>query len=130
MLEQYEEDTVANQQLRHTKICLEIPLEIHWRGTWHRAKTAHITGDGALILSSVLCPLGSVLKIRNLQNDRSAHFCVTWSWADKAQRGARFRLRVDMIGHSPSYWDSGREPASKLLQVPAAPDPDRPRPFV
>ena len=67
------------------------------------ALTAVINLHGALILSSVNCPSGTTITIKNQKTGREVGARVVWSGNDESTTGA-YKLGVEFQAPSPEFW--------------------------
>jgi hypothetical protein len=67
------------------------------------ALTAVINLHGALILSSVNCPSGTALTIKNQKTGREVGVRVVWSGNEESETGG-YKLGVEFQASSPEFW--------------------------
>jgi hypothetical protein len=82
---------------------VSVPLEIQCGGKSQMALTAVINLHGALILSSMNCPPGTTLTIKNQKTGREVGARAVWSRNKESTTGA-YKLGVEFPAPSPEFW--------------------------
>jgi hypothetical protein len=94
---------LSTEHRRSRRVLADVPLEIQWGGKCQMALTAVINLHGALILSSVNCPSGTTLPIKNQKTGREVGVRVVWSGSEESTTGA-YKLGVEFGASSPEFW--------------------------
>ena len=102
------------EQRRSRRILASIPLQIESQGKSHRALTAVINLNGALILSSVNWPEDSALSIKNPDTGLETRGRVVWC-GDQAPTGS-YKLGVEFEAPSLEFWGERYDPQG--VEVP------------
>lgn len=87
---------------RSPRILASVPLEIQASGESLDAITAVISLHGALILSTVNWPQGTMLNIKNKLTDLKVRGRVVWSGS--AEIIGHYKLGVEFEAASPEFW--------------------------
>ena len=95
---------VTDERRRVQRIPHAVPVEFSWKGQARRAKTEDLNRVGALIVSPVTCPAGTVLEITNLSNGCTACFRVAWAWFGDTDGVDRFKLGLEAAEPKDDFW--------------------------
>ena len=88
-------------------------------GRTEDAKTVNVNRHGALIACPAIHPVGSVLRIRNLTSGQEARFRVVW--VAPAANSWDFKLGVEMLDESPTFWGPRYDSVARAVEKPGAP---------
>ena len=93
-------EEMAREGRRSPRIVIRIPLDI--QPIQESCTTAVINLHGALILSPVLWPSGTILNIRNRRNNRSIRARVVWT-RPGGSFGA-YKLGIEFEDAESGFW--------------------------
>jgi hypothetical protein len=93
----------TKEHRRSRRVLASVPLEIQWGGKCQMALTAVINLHGVLILSSVNCPSGTTLTIKNQKTGREVGVRVVWSGNEESKTGG-YKLGVEFQASYPEFW--------------------------
>jgi PilZ domain len=110
-------EKVAIEGRRSPRIVARIPLELHPVESC-TAVSAVINLHGALILSPVPWPAGTILEIRNQKNRRSIRARVIWTGPEDDSRA--YKLGVEFEAAESGFW--GNDYSIKPAQTADASD--------
>lgn len=91
-------EEAAKEGRRSARIVAHIPLTIQESFS---AVTAVINSHGALILSHVAWPTGTILEMRNQRTNRSIRARVVWTGPDEGQA---YKLGVEFETPESGFW--------------------------
>jgi hypothetical protein len=94
-------EEAGKQGRRSPRIIAHIPLDIQPIQQSVTAVTAVINLHGALILSRVPWPSGTILDIRNQKTNRSIRARVVWTGPDE---GTGYKLGVEFEAPESGFW--------------------------
>ena len=102
------------EQRRSRRILASIPLRVECENRSHRALTAVINLNGALILSSVNWPEDSDLSINN--PDTGLQIRARVVWCGNPDSTGSYKLGVEFEAAAPEFWGKSYDPQG--VEVP------------
>jgi hypothetical protein len=99
----------VRQERRSQRIIASVPLEIQPVVPGYNAETAVINLHGALIVTPIHWPVGTVLKIRNGLTDHEILGHVTWIGAQDSD--GRFKVGIEFEAAVNDFWGGSYNPA-------------------
>jgi hypothetical protein len=104
-------EKAASEGRRSLRIVARIPLELRPVQEPHAAATAVINLHGALILSPVPWPSGTIVEIRNQKTNRTIRARIVWTGPEDGSRS--YKLGVEFEEAESGFWgsDYGLKPA-------------------
>ena len=100
----------AKDVRRSPRILARIPLDVQPVEESLIAVTAVINLHGALILSAVRWPAGTILSIRNHKTNRSIRARVVWTGPEESKG---YKLGVEFEGPESGFWGDDYSLAKK-----------------
>ena len=95
-------EKAASEGRRSPRIVASIPLEVQPVQEPHTAISAVINLHGALILSPVPWPAGTVVEIRNQKNKRTIRARVVWTGPEDGS--GSYKLGVEFEAAESGFW--------------------------
>lgn len=95
---------------RDPRVDLEIVLHVNWEGSEYDVRTRDVSAGGAMIDTSTVFPVGSVLRVSNPETGEEADFRVAWVWP--GDDPGQYRVGLELVEPADFWGDALRNAAT------------------